>query len=113
MFGIHTFLDFKGVVRAKILEEESIKTYLQKIIEFLKMQAHGEPLLTRFGEENVYGYTAVQLITTSHIICHFNESTNDAYIDIFSCKNYKPFEVFHFTKEWFKPNLAKIKHFER
>lgn len=113
MFGIHTFLDFKGVMRAKIIEENLIKEHLKNLVEFLKMEAHGEPVLQRFGVENVYGYTAVQLITTSHIIGHFNESTNDAYIDVFSCREYKPFEVFHFCKQWFKPNLAKIKHFER
>jgi S-adenosylmethionine/arginine decarboxylase-like enzyme len=54
------------------------------------MRRYGEPVIERFGEGNLYGYSIMQLIHTSSITMHFSEMDNRAFIDIFSCKGYEP-----------------------
>ena len=60
--------------------------------------ADGAELL---GEGRVAGYSMVQLISTSLISGHFANDTNNAYLDIFSCKGYDPAVVEAFSKEFF------------
>jgi len=51
------------------------------------------------------GYTAIQLVVTSDVTCHFGVDTKGrgyAYIDIFSCASYNPEEAIKYTKEYFK-----------
>ena len=67
------------------------------------MVAYGDPILKHFGTENKLGYTLVQLIETSNITAHFVEETNDAYLDIFSCKTFDPKDVEFLVNEYFIP----------
>jgi len=45
------------------------------------------------GDKNLFGCSVTQLIHTSSITGHFFDLSGDAYIDIFSCKefNYEPY----------------------
>ena len=54
------------------------------------MQRFGECQVVDFGSGRVAGYSMVQLISTSLISGHFANDTNNAYLDIFSCKGYDP-----------------------
>jgi hypothetical protein len=53
------------------------------------------------GSGRVAGYSMVQLISTSLISGHFANDTNNAYLDIFSCKGYDPAIVEAFSKDFF------------
>jgi S-adenosylmethionine/arginine decarboxylase-like enzyme len=55
------------------------------------MRAYGAPLLEHFAEHvpDAAGYSLVQLIETSAITGHFCDLSGDAYIDIFSCKDFQ------------------------
>lgn len=86
-WGYHLILDCM-LCNEHIKDEESIRSFLIDLVATLDMTAHGDPLITHFGHDNKKGYSAVQLITTSNISCHFCDDSNDAYIDIFSCKPY-------------------------
>lgn len=71
------------------------------------MKRFGEPTIIHFGQDNrVAGYSMVQLIETSCISGHFANDTNNAYIDIFSCKEYPPKEAVNFTKKFFEAENA-------
>ena len=54
------------------------------------MEADGPPVLQRFAEHvpEAAGYSLVQLIETSAITGHFCDKSGDAYIDVFSCKDF-------------------------
>jgi S-adenosylmethionine/arginine decarboxylase-like enzyme len=67
------------------------------------MKAYGEPIIVRFGEGNKMGYTLVQLIETSNITGHFCEETNEAYLDVFSCKSFHGKDVEDVVKSYFDP----------
>jgi len=55
----------------------------------------------------------VQLIETSLISGHFANITNNAYLDIFSCKYYDPSVVVEFTKNFFKSKEVKMHYILR
>jgi S-adenosylmethionine/arginine decarboxylase-like enzyme len=57
-----------------------------------------------FGSGNKQGYTLVQLIETSNITGHFVEETNDMYLDVFSCKEFKPETVKDMVEATFSPH---------
>jgi S-adenosylmethionine/arginine decarboxylase-like enzyme len=71
------------------------------------MVAFGPPQLVRFGVDDKMGYTLVQLIETSNITGHFCESSNDAYIDIFSCKPYDKQVALGIVECYFEPKSMK------
>jgi S-adenosylmethionine/arginine decarboxylase-like enzyme len=78
------------------------------------MKRFGDTKVVHFGEdEKVAGYSMVQLIETSLISGHFTNSTNNAYIDIFSCKYYNPLAVEEFTKKFFEAKEAKMHYILR
>ncbi len=72
------------------------------------MVAYGKPMLEHFGTGDKAGYTFVQLIETSNICCHFCEETDDAYIDIFSCKEYDIKVAEYIVRQHFKPHNMTI-----
>jgi len=71
------------------------------------MVPYGSPLIRHFGEGDKLGYTLVQLIETSSIVAHFCEETNDAYIDIFSCKPFDQKVAEAVIQKYFKPESIK------
>ena len=71
------------------------------------MKRYGEPLMSRFGEGDLYGFSFAQLIYTSSIVGHCVEKTGDMYLDIFSCKDFPPSAVVEFSKNYFKAKSAK------
>ena len=70
------------------------------------MVPYGEPQVVRFGSGNKQGYTLVQLIETSNITAHFVEETNDMYLDVFSCKDFRPEDVRSMVSKYFDPEHA-------
>ena len=75
-----------------------------KVLESrIKMEAFGPPQIVNFGTGNKSGFTLVQLITTSNIVAHFCEETNDAYFDVFSCKDFQALDAIAVVREFFGP----------
>ncbi|MBA2713144.1 MAG: S-adenosylmethionine decarboxylase [Rubrobacteraceae bacterium] len=56
------------------------------------MVAYGEPVLAHFATHlpEAAGYSLVQLIETSAVTGHFCDASGDAYLDVFSCKDFDP-----------------------
>jgi S-adenosylmethionine/arginine decarboxylase-like enzyme len=69
------------------------------------MKAYGPPLLQHFAEHlpEAAGYSLVQLIETSAITGHFCDTSGDAYIDIFSCKDFDAAVAVDVVREVFRP----------
>jgi S-adenosylmethionine/arginine decarboxylase-like enzyme len=77
------------------------------------MVAYGPPMLKHFGKDNKKGYTLVQLIETSNVVCHFVEETDDAYIDVFSCKPFSAKDAEDVVKKYFRPSQLHSQMLER
>ena len=73
------------------------------------MKAYGDPIIADFGvDPKVSGITAMQLIETSSITAHFANQSNSIYLDIFSCKSFKPYAAAIFCKEYFQAKKVNI-----
>ena len=88
-WGYHLALDCKSCNKDKITDKLFIVMFTKHIIETAEMVPYGLPqieyLLT--DTENA-GYSVLQMITTSNFTAHFIDSSGDAYVDLFSCKEF-------------------------
>ncbi|MDO9117036.1 MAG: S-adenosylmethionine decarboxylase [Nitrospira sp.] len=100
-WGLCTAVDLQDCNPDLIRDADHIKRYVVELCELIGMKRFGECQVVNFGEGRVAGYSMVQLISTSLIGGHFANDTNNAYLDIFSCKGYDPAVVESFSKEFF------------
>jgi S-adenosylmethionine decarboxylase len=84
-YGKHLMMTARGC-NAKLLEVPTISEFLKSLVPRIDMTAFGEPLVARFGEGIEEGISGVQLIITSAIMIHTNDTARDMYLDVFSCK---------------------------
>jgi len=113
-WGLLTSVDLYGCNPETIRDAAAIKRYVDELCELIEMKQFGETQIVNFGEdEKVAGFSMVQLIETSLISGHFANSTNNAYIDIFSCKYYEPTVVAEFTKKFFEAKETKMHYIVR
>ena len=90
------------------VNEQAIRAYLKAIVKQIEMKAYGDPVIVYFGTGDKQGYTAIQLIETSNITCHFSEENNAAYIDIFSCKDFNVTSAAMFSKGFFGADSVEV-----
>jgi len=103
MWGYHLLLNLRKCRPLNIRCPNTIKLFSNHLVHDIDMVAYGEPFLEHFGTGNKAGYTLVQLIETSNITAHFVEETNDAYLDIFSCKTFEQKKVEQLVNQYFMP----------
>jgi len=112
-WGISTAIDVHECNPAKVQDEATIKRFIYELCDFIKMKRYGDCIVVRFGEGGMIGYSAVQLIETSLISAHFVDASSAGYIDIFSCKYYRPEDVLTFGKDFFEAKDAKYNYLLR
>lgn len=101
-WGLLASVDARGCNPDLIRSAAAIKQYVIELCDLIQMKRFQDTCVVNFGEdEKVAGYSMVQLIETSLISGHFANLTNNAYIDIFSCKVYDPYKAAEFTKHYF------------
>jgi S-adenosylmethionine/arginine decarboxylase-like enzyme len=113
-WGYHIMLDCAGCDLKKIKDKDHIWAFVYTLIKRVEMEAHGKMIIENLlpGTDNE-GYSVLQMITTSNINCHFVNKTADAYIDLFSCKEFKAEIVIATVKEFFNPTSIKLNFVER
>jgi len=108
-WGLYTSVDLKQCNPYLIRDAEKIRQFVVELCDLIEMKRFGEPQIVHFGEdERVAGYSMTQLIETSLISGHFANQTNAAYLDIFSCKAYKPKQAAEFCKKFFEAQSYKV-----
>lgn len=101
-WGISSSVDVYECLPERIRSAETIKRFVHELCELIEMKRFQDTVVVHFGEdEKVAGYSMIQLIETSLISGHFANSTNTAYIDVFSCKPYDPEVVAEFARMYF------------
>jgi len=100
-------LDCANCVPDKIRSYNNIVKFSKNLVHKIDMVAYGDPQVVMFGTGNKKGYTLVQLIETSNITGHFVEETNDAYLDVFSCKPFDVNDVDKVVAQFFGPENTK------
>lgn len=108
-WGILASIDVKDCDPDLIRDADYIKQFVVDLCDFIQMKRFGETVVVNFGEdEEVAGFSMIQLIETSLISGHFANKSNASYVDIFSCKYYSPEEAALFTNNYFKGKQYKL-----
>ena len=108
-WGIEALINISDCNEHLIKDPEFVKQFIIDLCEFIDMKRYGEPIVERFGSGNLLGISFVQLIHTSCIVGHISEETKTVYLDIFSCKSYKPKETAEFAMNYFKGKSVELK----
>lgn len=104
-WGMSTAISLHECNHDTISNPDMIYKFVVELCKAIDMKRYGEPQIVRFGSDpNVTGYSLVQLIETSLISAHFAENVNSAYIDIFSCKYYRPYYMANWCNKFFEGN---------
>ncbi len=105
MWGRHLILDCSACDREAIRSAEAIRVFCEDLVESIGVVAYGEPVLQHFATHlpDAAGYSLVQLIETSAITGHFCDLTGDAYVDVFSCKDFDPAVAVRVVERHFRP----------
>ena len=107
-WGLVTTVDLKGCNPDTIRDAEKIKEFVKELCIRIDMKRFGDTVVVDFGDDDkVAGFSMTQLIMTSLISGHFVNATNEAYLDIFSCKYYPPYVMEAYCKEFFEATGAK------
>jgi S-adenosylmethionine decarboxylase len=90
MWGKHLVLDCSSCDREAVQSADAIRTFSENLVASIGMVAFGEPVLAHFATHlpEAAGYSLVQLIETSAVTGHFCDASGDAYLDVFSCKDF-------------------------
>lgn len=102
-WGYHLAVNAASCCPHSIRNARLITSFSHALVHRIKMDPYGDPQVVHFGTGNKAGYTLVQLIQTSNICAHFVEETNDIYLDVFSCKDFKEADVRAIVSDYFKP----------
>jgi S-adenosylmethionine decarboxylase len=90
MWGKHLVLDCSSCDREAVQSADAIRAFCEDLVASIGMVAYGEPVLAHFATHltEAAGYSLVQLIETSAMTGLFCDKSGDAYLDVFSCKDF-------------------------
>ena len=119
-YGLELVLDMSDCNTAKF-KRKHIKSYFLQLCELIDMQAEDlhfwddfrVPEAEKQTDPKTKGTTAVQFILTSNITIHTLELLKNAYINVFSCKDFDTDIALKFSEEWFKGRLVNSQIIER
>lgn len=114
-WGQHLILDLNGCPHDLLKDGELIRNWCAELVRAIEMKSFGSPLLEHFAshEFNLGGYTIVQLIETSNICAHFAENIGQAYVDVFSCKQFDSQVAISVCRKFFKPTEIRQVEIDR
>lgn len=114
-WGYHLILDCKSSDLDKVKSGSNITDFVKALVSGIDMVAYGEPVLKNFAldKPHLAGYSVVQLIETSSITGHFVDLNGDAYIDIFSCKEFDIETAKSIVQEYFNPTQIRVTYLTR
>jgi S-adenosylmethionine decarboxylase len=107
-WGMLTSIDVIMCNPVRVRSKKYVKSYIDQLCDLLKVKKYGESLIVNFGSGSVEGLSFTQPIETSLVSGHFRNENDKAYIDIFSCKIYDPFEAVKFTVGFFDGQDVEI-----
>jgi S-adenosylmethionine/arginine decarboxylase-like enzyme len=109
------------IVRADIgkcpKEEDlnKISDWIRSLIKKIDMKLLAGPYTTYVNEKGNKGMTSVAIIETSHIALHIWDETSPGLmqLDVYSCANFNPQDVFEKVNELFQTVKMEYKFLDR
>lgn len=114
-WGYHLIINAGMCDKEKVKDQAYLKLWVEDLVKEINMVAFGKPQILHFGhgEPHLAGNTVLQFIETSNILTHFCDEHGDAYVDIFSCKEFDPKLALDHFVDWFDPDMAEVTFFVR
>jgi S-adenosylmethionine/arginine decarboxylase-like enzyme len=114
-WGFHLIADCGSCKAGAVTDKSNIENFTKELVKRIDMEAYGDPQIPYFAEHDPEkaGFSLVQLITTSAITGHFVDKTNDAYLDIFSCKPFSKEDALAVIKQYFAPEFISVSYVNR
>ena len=115
-WGKQLIINLAGCTSSKIRCRTNIKDFAKHLVSEIEGEKSGDSFVTHFGKGDKQGFTLVKLVEASnlkHITGHFCEKSNQAYIDLFSCKDFDQFKVKNLAWLYFQPKKASIRTYLR
>jgi S-adenosylmethionine/arginine decarboxylase-like enzyme len=111
-WGYHLTLDC-GLCDVEAVKSSTIiSEFIKELVPAINMVAYGHPQIFRFGSGHLAGVTLLQMIETSNIAAHFCD-TGQAFIDVFSCKEFDIAIVDRIVRKYFKAQEIKSSFLKR
>tara|TARA_B100000745_G_scaffold95152_1_gene60119 strand:- start:4595 stop:4975 length:381 start_codon:yes stop_codon:yes gene_type:complete len=109
-WGILASIDLHSCNPDFIRDAEKIKDFTRQFCDLIDVTRFGECQIVHFADhdEDVAGFSMVQLIETSLVSGHFANKTNNVYLDVFSCKYYDPDAAHEFAKKFFEARDSTV-----
>ena len=103
---------------AKCPKEEDlnkISDWIRSLIKKIDMKLLAGPYTTYVNEKGNKGMTSVAIIETSHIALHIWDETSPGLmqLDVYSCANFSPQDVFEKVNEIFQTVKMEYKFLDR
>lgn len=114
-WGYHLILDCRACDKSVVKSKERLTKFVEDLVKEVDMVSHGPLVIEHFPNRDPAknGFSFVQLIETSSITGHFVDKTGDAYIDIFTCKEFSVDKALDYVKAQLKPISMKISYLTR
>jgi S-adenosylmethionine/arginine decarboxylase-like enzyme len=106
-------IDLRGCDNSFLTNPEKLKEFSKGICNEIDMIPFGEPIIKRFGEGSLEGYSMIQFIMTSSVTVHLDEINSRVFIDIFSCKRFDIKKAKDFSRIFFKAKDMSYKNLYR
>jgi len=83
--------DFVNCDASRLRDGLLLENLAAELPGIIGMEPHGPPVIELFGrpEGAEYGYTCIQLITTSHLAFHAAPNVRQFFLDITSCRSFR------------------------
>lgn len=112
-FGKHLIIDANLCDEENIKNIEKIKHFIDDLCEIGNMQKKGEMIIEIFPENkfnidnDLVGYSIVQIISLSNITLHINFISRTIYFDFFTCGILKIDLIENLFNNYFNPKTIK------
>lgn len=119
-YGYSLLLDLTGC-NADTFSRRNITEFLEELCDRIEMERedlhfwdYEDNLEARLAAPyHLAGVSACQFICTSSIVIHTLDKMERVFIDLFSCKEFKPWDVCSLAEKWFAGVVQRQTFLER
>ena len=111
----HKHLIIRAETKITPRDPKWLHSWLVKLVSYIKMYICQGPITAYVDVPGNRGLTGVVIIETSHIAIHCWDETDPGLVqmDIYSCADFEPQDIFDLMEETFEPVKLEYKFIDR
>ena len=114
-WGYHALFDCAECNLPSVTNKDNVANFLKELVVEIDMVPFGDPFIEHFATHDPQkaGISFFQMIETSNISGHLCDINGDAYIDVFSCKEYDVEKAQAVVQKYFSPKKIRLNYITR